>query len=256
MKILADINTRKNDIFIFICFVTAAVLLAWAAWTAWINIRTTPPEIDKTRYPVAGIDISSHNGTPDFHKAASDGVEFAWIKASEGSSFRDKNFSDNHHLAGKAGLKRGAYHFFRFDKDGVEQAMNLLDAIGNRHLEMGMAIDVESSGNPEGISEDVIRERLASMVDYLNLRGIAPTLYCNKKDYFKYMEGTFPGHYLWVCSLSEEPSVGACTFWQYSHKGNVKGIKGDVDMNVFGGSRSEWNDFINAQQYQSAKYVN
>ncbi len=256
MKILADINTRKNDIIIFLCFLAAAVLLAWAARAAWVSFSTTPPQIDPARYPVQGIDISSHNGTPDFRKAASDGVEFVWMKASEGASFRDKKFSDNHHQAGAAGLKRGAYHFFRFDKDGVEQAINLLEAIGNRNLEMGMAIDVESSGNPEGISEDVIRERLAAMVDYLNLRGIAPTLYCNRKDYFNYMEDTFPGHYLWVCSLSEEPSRGACTFWQFSHTGNVKGIEGEVDMNVFGGSRSEWEDFINAQQYQSAKYVN
>lgn len=255
MKILADIHTRKNDILIFICFVTSAVLLTWAAWAAWIDFRSTPPYVDRDLYPVMGIDISSHNGEPDFRKAAREGVEFAWIKASEGATFRDRNFASNHRRAGEAGLQRGAYHFFRFDRDGVEQAINLLDAVGHRRLEMGVAIDVESSGNPEGIPEETIRERLAAMVDYLNLRGIAPTFYCNKKDYFTYMDGTLPGNSLWVCSLSDQPSASDCTFWQFSHTGKIGGLKGDVDLNVFGGSRTEWHDFLKTQQYQAPKNV-
>lgn len=255
MKILADINTRKNDIFIFLCFVAAALLLAWAAYAAWINFRTTPPYIDRERYPVMGIDISSHNGIVDLAQAAGDGVEFAWIKATEGVTFRDRNFSRNHYLAGKAGMKRGAYHFFRFDKDGVEQAMNFLEAIGPRHLEMGVAIDIESSGNPEDIDDETVRERIASMVDYLNLRGVAPTLYCNKKDYYRYMADSFPGNSLWICSLSEDQTSSDCTFWQFSHTGTVKGIKGYVDLNVFGKSREEWKEFIKSQQYQGKKFV-
>lgn len=256
MKILADISSRKNDILIFLCFLTAAALLAWAAYTAWVNFRTSPPYVDRDAFPVGGIDISSHNGEVDLMAAADDGVEFVWIKATEGVSFRDKNFIANHDKAGDAKIKRGAYHFFRFDKDGVEQAINLLEAIGNRPLEMGVAIDVESSGNPEGISDDLIKERLSAMVDYLNLRGLAPTLYCNKKDYYKYMADSFPGNSLWICSLSDSPVSGDWTFWQHNHKGSVKGINGKVDLNVFGGSRKDWADFIAEQQYMGNKNVN
>lgn len=251
MKILADINTRKTDIIIFLCFLLAAALLAWAAYLAWINFRSTPPYVDRDRYPVMGIDISSHNGLPDLHKAAKDGVEFAWIKATEGVTFRDKDFSANHRAAGKAGLKRGAYHFFRFDRDGVEQAINFMEAIGNRPLEMGVAIDVESSGNPEGIAEDIVKDRLAELVEYLNLRGLAPTLYCNKKDYYTYLADSFPGNSLWICSFSNDPISTDWTFWQFNHKGSVKGISGNVDLNVFGGSRKEWSDFLTSQQYQT-----
>lgn len=256
MKILADINTRKTDIVIFLCFLLAAALLTWAAYAAWINFRTSPPYVDRERYPVGGIDISAHNGDIDFRKAASDGAEFVWMKATEGADFRDRKFSANHSDAGKAGLKRGAYHFFRFDKDGVEQAINLLEAVGDRRLEMGVAIDIESSGNPEGIDEAIIRERISAMVDYLNLRGLAPTLYCNRNDYYQYMADSFPGNSLWICSFSEDPISAPWNFWQYNHKGTVKGIKGKVDLNVFGGSRDEWNDFISKQQYKGNKNVN
>lgn len=256
MKILADIDTRKTDIAIFLCFLLAAALLAWAAYAAWIHFRTSPPYVDRDRYPVLGIDISSHNGDVDLHKAKDDGVEFVWMKASEGETFRDKTFSSNHTKAGLAGLKRGAYHFFRFDKDGIVQAVNLIEAVGDRDLEMGVAIDVESSGNPDGIDEDLIKERLSAMVDYLNLKGISPTLYSNKKDYFRYLADSFPGHSLWICSFSEDPISTFWTFWQYNHRGTIKGINGNVDLNVFGGSRDDWREFVIEQQYQAAKSVN
>lgn len=256
MKILADINTRKTDIAIFLCFLLAGALLTWAAYAAWISFRTTPPYVDRDRYPVGGIDISAHNGKIDFDAVAADSIEFVWIKATEGASFRDRLFAENHLRAGHAGLKRGAYHFFRFDKDGVEQAINLLEAVGDRTLELGVAIDVETSGNPSDVDDDVIKGRIAEMAEYLNLRGLAPTLYCNKADYYRYLADSFPGNSLWICSFSSDPIAAPWTVWQYNHKGAVKGVNGAVDMNVFGGSRDEWIDFISKQQYKGNKSVN
>lgn len=256
MKILADINTRKSDILIFFCFLIAAGLLSWASYSAWIYFRTTPPYVDRERYPVAGFDISSHNGDIDFKASAKDGMEFVWIKATEGVTFKDKNFPVNHAKAGEAGLKRGAYHFFRFDKDGVEQAINLLSTIGDRTLEMGVAIDIESSGNPQDINEELIKERILAMAEYLNLRGLAPTFYCNKADYYKYMAESFPGNSLWICSFSQDPISSPWTFWQFNHKGTLKGANGKVDLDVFGGSIDEWTDFLSKQQYKGNNYVN
>lgn len=227
----------------------------WAIYASWIYFKTTPPYVDRELYPVMGIDVSSHNGVIDYRKVRADGVEFVWIKASEGVSFKDKNFYMNYANAGQSGLKRGAYHFFRFDKDGVEQALNLLEVVGDRNLEMGVAIDVESSGNPEGIDDELIKERLSTMVDYLNLRGLAPTLYCNKKDYYRFLEDSFPGHSLWICALSEDQIASEWTFWQYSHHGAIKGVRGKVDTNVYGGTRESWHNFLNNIQYKGEKNV-
>lgn len=255
MKILADINTRKNDILIFFCFLLAGALLIWAAYAAWINFKNTPPYVDRVKYPVMGIDVSAHNGIIDFRSASTDGVEFVWIKASEGESFKDKNFYINYQNAGNARMKRGAYHFFRFDKDGVVQALNLLETVGDRNLEMGVAIDLESSGNPDGIDNETIKQRLSAMVDYLNLRGLAPTLYCNKKDFFLLLRDSFPGQSLWICALSEDQIASDCTFWQYDHKGSINGVKGLVDIDVFCGSRDEWDSFLANQQYKGQNIV-
>lgn len=255
MKILADINTRKADIAIFLCFLIVAALLTWAAIAAWTHFRTTPPYVDRELYPVMGIDISSHNDILDLKASRNEGIEFAWIKASEGADFKDKNFATNHRMAGDAGMMRGAYHFFRFDKDGIEQALNLMEAIGDSDLEMGIAIDVETSGNPEGIPSEEVTDKLLLMIDYLKLRGYGVTLYCNKKDYYSYLYENFPGSALWICSFSSDPIAADWKFWQYSHSGSVEGIRGKVDLNVFGGSRREWEAFISGQQYQGEKSV-
>lgn len=255
MKILADINTRKADILIFLCFLLAASLLTWAAVTAWLHFKSTPPFVDRDLYPVMGIDISAHNDIQDLKAAKSDGVEFVWMKASEGVDFRDRKFAENYRMAGEAGLSRGAYHFFRFNRDGVEQAVNLMETIGNSILEMGIAIDLESSGNPEGIRHEDVTDKLISMIDYLKLRGYGVTVYCNKSDFYNYLSESFPGSALWICSFSSDPIAAEWRFWQFSHSGNVAGINGKVDLNVFGGSRDEWDAFLSSQQYQGKKSV-
>src|SRR6476660_2447595 len=59
-----------------------------------------------------GIDVSHHQGEIDWPRVASDGVRFAYIKASEGGTVPDHRFRENWVEAKKAGLRRGAYHFF------------------------------------------------------------------------------------------------------------------------------------------------
>lgn len=235
----------KQDLVIAFDFLIVVLLLVFAGIWAWHQFITSAPYVDETRYPVRGIDISSHNGMVNLDAAAKDGIEFVFIKASEGVNFKDENFRINYSKAQHAGLKTGAYHFFRFDKDGVEQAMNFLNSIGKRSFELGLAIDIEKTGNPDGIPLDSIAFRLSSMIDYLNLKGYRVTLYSNRDGYFDYLMENFPGFPLWICSFSEIPFNAEWTFWQYDHHGRVSGIKGDVDLNAFCGSGKEWENFLN-----------
>ena len=220
-------------------FVVVSLLLAVTAWWAWHRYMTTPPYVDTARFPVRGIDLSAHNGYANLDAVAEAGYSFVWLKASEGVSFRDANFALNYDKARHAGLKTGAYHFFRFDRDGVEQARNLLGVIGKRKLELGIAIDVEESGNATGVPLDSIRARLQVMVDYLNLRGHRVTFYSNRAGWEKYLAEDFPGLPLWICSFSEENADrDDWDYWQFDHHGSVPGVRGDVDINV---KRGNWN---------------
>ena len=231
----------KKDIQVSLIFLGVTLLLAFAAWWAWRQYMESPPYIDRERFPVMGIDVSAHNGMMNLDAAARDGVEFIWIKASEGTDFRDENFSINYDKATHAGLKVGAYHFFRFDRDGVDQAVNLLKTIGKRPLDLGVAIDVEDHGNPSGIPPEVVNDRLQRMVEVLNLRGYRVVFYSNRSGYEKYLMDNFRGFPLWICSFSDSNAAARdWSFWQYDHHGSVDGIRGDVDLNVFAGSREDW----------------
>src|SRR5215831_10697695 len=64
------------------------------------------------KYPYQGIDVSHHQGHIAWTKLPRQGVDFAYIKATEGSDHVDKRFSINWRAAHAAGVRRGAYHFF------------------------------------------------------------------------------------------------------------------------------------------------
>ena len=238
------LNKPKADIEAAFDFLVVAALLAFACVWAWQQFMKSPPYVDPVRYPVRGIDVSAHNDMMNLDAAARSGIEFIFIKASEGATFRDENFRINFIKARHAGLKTGAYHFFRFDVDGVSQAVNFLQTVGHRKLELGLAIDVEKHGNPPGVPPDSIALRLTQMVDYLNLMGHRVTFYTNRDGYFDYLAKTFPGSSLWICAFSKTPINAEWTFWQYDHHGKVPGIKGDVDLNVFCGDRDEWSNYL------------
>lgn len=237
-------NKPAKDLLVACGFVVVCLLLVFAAFWAYNQFVTTPPYVDPVKYPIRGIDVSAHNGDIDFQKVAADSIEFVFIKATEGGDFKDKRFRENYARAQEAGLKTGVYHFFRFDRDGVEQALNLLKTVGSRNPELGLVIDVEKNGNPDSIPPEVINRRLIEMVDYLNLLGHRVMFYTNLDGYYDYLVNSFQGHPLWICRFQENPINAEWSFWQFSHRGEVEGVTGHVDLNVFCGNRMEWESFL------------
>lgn len=237
-------NRPWKDILVAGGFVLVCCLLVFAAFWAYHQFITTPPYVDPDRFPVRGIDISAHNGDINFKKVRESGIEFVFIKATEGGDFKDRNFRTNYQKAGEAGIKRGIYHFFRFDKDGVEQAINFLKAVGHRRPEMGLVIDVEKAGNP-AVPSHLINQRLTEMVEYLNLLGYRVMFYTNRSGYYDFLAESFPGYPLWICGFSQNPIYAEWSFWQYDHHGHVPGIKGEVDLDTFCGNRKEWARYLN-----------
>ena len=71
------------------------------------------------QYPVHGIDVSKYQGDIDWSAVAPSGVDFAFIKATEGGDHADERFVDNWEAAGAAGLPRGAYHYYYFCRAGA-----------------------------------------------------------------------------------------------------------------------------------------
>lgn len=243
-------STARN---IAISIVAAAALLVGAiAGSRLLRKREPHVEIDHMAYPVKGVDLSAHNGIVDFDSLAAAGVSFAYLKASEGLSFRDPSFVVNYAKCRRAGIAVGAYHFFRFDCDGRQQAINLLKATGGCLLDLPVGIDIEEWGNPAGHSTEIIRERLRTMTALLNAAGYRVIIYTNKQGHSRFVRDNFDSDEspaLWICSFTDPPIAHQpWVIWQHSHVGRIPGVKGPVDLNVFNGDTAQWAQWRSAGQ--------
>ncbi|MCM1076083.1 MAG: hypothetical protein NC411_01825 [Bacteroides sp.] len=200
--------------------------------------------LDRSRFEVIGIDVSAHNGDIDFRKVAEDGISFVIIKATEGGTFKDRKFIDNLREAKAAGLKVGAYHFFRFDTPGYMQGLNFLNSLRSRDIDLPLIIDIEEWTNSNSQPTPIVLNRLTEMIDHLEGHGYRVMLYTNKNGFTRFLRGRLEGYPLWICSLVDEPKGMGWVLWQGTHNGRVAGIDHPVDINAFAGTAAEWEDFL------------
>ncbi len=225
----------------------AALVLLGGAYLLRNYVLPHSINVDRYRYPVAGIDVSKHNGIIDFDKVVADDYQFVFIKASEGKTYRDEAFDRNYRGAREAGLKVGAYHFFRKNRTAREQADNLLAAIKGKTFDLPLVIDLEDDwGNGATVSRQQAIDRVIEMIDILNKQGYQVMIYTNLDGYEKYYKNMLVDCDLWLCSFTSPdllPDLPHC-IQQFSHEGTVAGVKGDVDLNVFRGSKREWLSYL------------
>lgn len=201
------------------------------------------------QFPVKGIDISHHNGDIDFRKVAADSVDFVIIKATEGVTHRDSCLLRYSTAAAEAGLRVGYYHFFRFDRGGVRQGRNFLNAVDSLPTQFPLVLDFETHSNPR-TDYYLVVGRLRDMVAYLQRCGRRIMVYCNRNDYETYIRGNFDDLDLWLASGRLPGDDDRRHLWQHSHNGHVKGIDTPVDINTFNGSRSEFDAWISQPDMQ------
>lgn len=247
MSKMDDSGARR--IAIAIVAVTGLLVAALALWRV-LRVREPHADIDRSRYPIAGVDISAHNGVVDFDSLAAAGIDFVYLKASEGVSFRDCAFMRNYERARAAGMAVGAYHFFRFDCDGALQCMNFLRATEGLKLDLPPAIDVEEWGNAPIAGTDIVRERLGSFAALIRATGRDVMIYTNKQGHARFVRGAeWAGESpeIWICSFTTPP-LGRehWRLWQHSHIGRLPGVKGVVDLNTFNGDRRQWEAWVDS----------
>lgn len=182
------------------------------------------------------VDVSAHQGTIRWPAVAADGITAAYVKATEGATFRDPRFERNWAQARAAGLEVGAYHFFTLCRSGADQAANLLgalDRVGGRQdaRSLPVVVDLELSGNCSArpARADVQRE-VDTFVDTVEQGTGRPVTY--------YLLDSWAARYpptrdrpLWVRSIVLRPG-GSWVWWQASDRARVDGVDGPVDLNV------------------------
>ena len=122
----------------------AVALFHFLRWRGYILL---PQEAAPRQWEVFGVDVSVYQGEVDWAVLAGQGVDFAFIKATEGSSLQDVRFAENWTNAQAAGVRVGAYHFFSYDSPGETQADNFIDAVPVTPGALPPVVDIEFYGD-------------------------------------------------------------------------------------------------------------
>ena len=205
-------------------------------------------------YPVHGIDVSKFQGDIDWNAVANSGVEFAWIKASEGGDRLDNRFQANWAGAKAAGVAHGAYHFVYWCRPPLEEMANFEQIAPVEQDALPPVLDVEATPTSPTCHKHLTEESAVAdmkvMLDEMERHyGKRPIIYTTVDFYEAILSGGALMDYpIWVRSTKHHPAVKygsrAWAFWQYQSDGQTPGINGNVDRDVFYGTKEQWDAFL------------
>ncbi len=193
-----------------------------------------------------GIDVSKYQGKIDWQAVAADGVEFAMIRlgirgyGEEGRIVLDDMFHTNVQGAQAAGIKVGVYFFAQAlnEQEALEEAQFVLEQISEYELEYPVVYDVEkvsaSSGRMNKLSKEERTKVTLTFVEAIKDAGYTPMIYANMEMLSVLVDvSQLEGYHKWYANYGSTLYFPyEFSMWQYSEKGSVSGIQGDVDMNI------------------------
>lgn len=189
-----------------------------------------------------GIDVSKFNGNIDWTKVRNSGVTYAIIRtgyrgSTAGALVEDPKFRANIKGASAAGLKVGVYFFTQAvnEVEAVEEASMVLSQVSGYKISYPIFIDVESSGGrADGLDYATRTKVINAFCQTIRNSGYTAGVYANKTWLQKKFDpGQLGAYKIWLAQYNSTPTyTGRYNLWQYSSKGSVNGISGNVDMNL------------------------
>lgn len=191
-----------------------------------------------------GIDVSKWNGEIDWDKVKNAGVEFAIIRAGyrgsvTGSLVEDPRFEANIRGASASGIPVGVYFFTQAvnEVEAVEEASAVLRLIREYNLEYPVFIDTEGAGGngrADGLDVDTRTLVCEAFCRTIANAGYTAGVYGSRNWYNNNLHADKLENYcIWLAEYRSAPLYqGYYHMWQYTSKGSIDGIAGNVDMNV------------------------
>lgn len=185
-----------------------------------------------------GIDISVHNGIVDMKKVKDDGIDFVIIRLGYGINNLDKRFFENYKNARNNKIKTGVY-FYSYacnENEARKEAVFVIKIIKNLKLDLPVFFDMEDADGykrKRNVDDKMCIKICETFCHEIENAGYSVGIYANL-DWLnnKLSSKSLEKYDKWVAQWGKK-----CTYdkkyviWQYSSKGNVSGINGNVDMN-------------------------
>ena len=195
-----------------------------------------------------GIDVSTYQGVIDWQAVKNAGVDFVFIRAgfrgwgTAGDLRTDAYFKQNIEGATAAGLDCGVYFFSQAinTQEAVEEANYVLNLVKGYRLTYPIAFDTEYVSDPEArtnLANLTAQDRTdiaKAFCDTIRANGYYPMIYASKSWLVDEMyPAQLTGYDIWLAQYANEYTYPYdFRVWQYTDKGRVNGIKGNVDRNV------------------------
>lgn len=188
-----------------------------------------------------GIDVSSWQGKPDWTKVKKSGVEFAILRIHQKDG-SDASFEHNYKGCKANAIPIGGYKYSYAltSAQALEEAEDTLRVLAGRGLDFPVFYDLEWNSQRK-LGSAAIEKIAETFLNRIKKAGYKVGVYCNMDWYQKVLTEKLRKYDLWIARYPADdngtiqerlrPDIGVG--WQYSIKGKVSGITGNVDMNVF-----------------------
>lgn len=206
---------------------------------------------------IKGIDVSSWQGKPDWAKVSNSGTKFAILRIHQKSGI-DESFEHNYKGCKSNGILIGGYKYSYAltSAQAIEEAENVISVLGGRGLDFPVFYDLEWA-QQRSLGKQAIENIAVAFLNRIKKAGYKVGIYCNLDWYNNVLSDALKQYDCWIArypandngSVQERlrPTVGVG--WQYSSKGKVPGISGNVDMDVF------YKDYRDSNQKGETKMV-
>jgi lysozyme len=221
--------------FVLIIIILGILLFFRIIWFVYPN---------KNIYSVDGLDISHHQGIIDWNNI-NEKYKFVFVKATEGETFVDNQFRNNINGIKNTGRIAGAYHFFHFNYNGIDQANNFINTVGTI-IDLPPVVDFEFSGNPNNYDKDILLIELKNCINELEKYYKRDVIIYTTSDAYKYIIKDNFNNSIWYRSIIVpiNKNIKNVLFWQYHNSARINGINTKVDLNVFKGTIEELKSLI------------
>lgn len=192
---------------------------------------------------IMGIDVSKWNGTINWTAVKNSGVNYAIIRcgyrgSTTGALIEDPKFKANIQGATAAGIKVGVYFFSQAvnEVEAVEEASMVLNLVKGHKLSYPIFIDVEpSGGRADGLDKNTRTVVVNAFCKTIQNGGYTAGIYANKTWFESKMNtAALSGYKIWLAQYAAAPTYKTTRYdmWQYTSKGKINGINGNVDLNI------------------------
>lgn len=216
------------------------LVLLIVSGSVWLKLRNPRPNTNK--YPVLGVRLSQTDGHQDFTDLKEQGVQFVYLKATEGASYFDDNFTTNYSQATAGALAVGVYHYFSFGSSPQKQAAAFDDHVGTSTGSLPIGIEVAAYTKMPATK--TLRQNLNVFIALLQSHYVNRIILIGTDTMLDRI-GKLNGNPLRMVVSAKERHGRQGDFWQYANSAKLPGGDTNYQCLVYVGSKKQ---FMNQKQ--------